>query len=72
MLKEASGCKTWLSGYLDEASGCHRLPDPEMTNRDATGKQMISILYHTIRKIWENQVPIGYKSNYGLNNRFKA
>ena len=36
MLEETSEYKTWLSGYLDEASECVRLPDPETnTNRDA-------------------------------------
>jgi len=50
MLKEASRCKPWLSGYLDEASGYHRLLDPETSkNRDAA-EQIIFILSTPFRK----------------------
>jgi len=37
MLEEASGCKTWLSGYLGEAFGCLYLPNPETAQTKCYG-----------------------------------
>ena len=52
----ASGYKTWLSRYLDKASGCLRLPNLEMsTNKtllETTNNQ--STLHHS-KKSWENK-----------------
>ena len=40
-------------------------------NRYATGNQIISNLYYTIRKTWENQVPIDKNQYYEWENGLK-
>ena len=67
MLEEASGCKTWLFGYLDEASRCFRLPDPETsTNRTLLETKINQSILHHSKKSWENK-----SQSIRINTRMK-
>jgi len=78
MLKEESGYETYPSWYLDEASRCFRLSDPEMnTNRDAIGTRFFSFYTTPFQKILGKQISIDKNQNkdetkgYNLKNQWQ-